>query len=113
VELPPAAWHRAEQYATTQIEATTATLKARLRPMQGPLELALPEHDGLLAEWAGAPGAATSSLPAWPPGHLGGTDPARLTAAEIAGDRNGAGVVGEQVGSDGWAVLGRPVGSVR
>jgi transposase-like protein len=34
-ELPPAAWHRTEQYANNRVEADHGRLKARLRPMQG------------------------------------------------------------------------------
>jgi transposase-like protein len=34
-ELPPAAWHRTDQYANNRIEADHGRLKARLRPMRG------------------------------------------------------------------------------
>jgi transposase-like protein len=34
-ELPPAAWHRTDRYATNRVEADHGRLKARLRPMRG------------------------------------------------------------------------------
>jgi transposase-like protein len=34
-ELPPAAWHRTDQYANNGIECDHGRLKARLRPMRG------------------------------------------------------------------------------
>jgi IS6 family transposase len=34
-ELPPAAWHRTDQYATNRVEADHGRLKTRLRPMRG------------------------------------------------------------------------------
>jgi transposase-like protein len=34
-ELPPAAWHRTDQYANNQVECDHGRLKSRLRPMRG------------------------------------------------------------------------------
>jgi transposase, IS6 family len=66
-ERLPAAWHRTDRYANNWVEADHGRLKARLRPMRGLKQAAVPGWSSPGMRWCRTFGGDTTSWPSRSP----------------------------------------------